>query len=375
MRPDDPVIAKAWRRRARQLAGWAAHALVNRCDAWGAYVAPGRRVAVGKRSWTAPPKKDRGRVELTKVRLAAHFAAFDLGHVIGLHAVSPTGTCRWGAIDIDRHGGPEDPSADITFEAARFWFEVLVSLGFSPLLTDSNGNGGFHLRVLFDTPIPAARAYWFLRWLVADHQARRIPRRPETYPRAPELPAGGFGNWLRVPGRHHTNPDHWSRVWDGARWLEGNEAINVIVDSAGDRPSLIPAEAAPPKPKPRPQPVPLPDNIGDIVKRCEAYIARLPDAISGARGHDKTFHAACECFRFGLDDSSARGVMERFNAGRTGGEHWSDAELAHKLAGAKARVQAEGDFGRRLRGGGSRPPRGGPKHTLTVAPLRAGASR
>jgi hypothetical protein len=37
-----------------------------------------------------------------------------------------------------------------------------------------------------------------------------------------------FGNRLRLPGRHHTR-EHWSRVWDGGRWREGDEAIDFIV--------------------------------------------------------------------------------------------------------------------------------------------------
>lgn len=351
MSPAEPTtfVPRAWRRRSRQLAAWTFARLVNRTDVWGAYVAPEHRESVGKRTWTAPPAKKRGQVKLHPVRLMAHFAAQDLGHVMGLHAVSPAGTCRWGAIDIDRHGGPGDPSPEATFEAARFWFELLVSLGFSPLLTDSNGTGGYHLLVAFDEPTPVARAYWFLRWVVADHHARGLPTRPETYPRAAELPPGGFGNWLRLPGRHHTHADHWSRAWDGERWFDGDGAIDLILATAGDSPLLIPPAATPPKKPPAPPPVEIPADAAAIVKRCQAYVAKMPDAISGQRGHDRTFHAACECFRFGLDDGDARALMDWFNANKTGGEPWSPKELEHKLAHAKSRVSREGKFGIRLR--------------------------
>lgn len=370
MEPTKPDVARAWRRRARQLADHVFARWANRIDAWGAYVAPERRDAVGKRSWTAPPKQDRGKVELATPRLMAHFAAHDLGLIVGLHASSKIGTCRWGAIDIDRHGDPDDPTPEQTFDAAVFWFDVLVSLGFSPLLTDSNGTGGYHLRVFFNEPTPIARVYWFLQWLVRDHRARHIPKRPETYPRADRLPPAGFGNWLRLPGRHHTNADHWSRVWDGQRWLEGDEAIDAILACKGDPPVLIPDQAAPPKPRPLPKPVPLPDDLGKLIKRCEAYIARMPEAVSGARGHDRTFNVACEIFRFGLDGPDAKAVLGRYNARL--GEQWNDEEIDHKLKDAKARVMADGEFGERLRD--RRQANNKSKARLTIAPLRSGAS-
>jgi hypothetical protein len=44
------------------------------------------------------------------------------------------------------------------------------------------------------------------------------------FPKQPEIEAGGFGNWIRLPGRH---PKHecYSRVWSGSRWLSGRVPI------------------------------------------------------------------------------------------------------------------------------------------------------
>lgn len=82
--------------------------------------------------------------------------------------------------------------------------------------------------------------------------------------------------------------------------------------------------------------------------RCKAYLEKCPDAISGQGGHNVTLRAACECFRFGLDEGAAASVMRWFNNGKTGAERWSDKELDHKLESARHKVDAAGEFGVRL---------------------------
>lgn len=84
-------------------------------------------------------------------------------------------------------------------------------------------------------------------------------------------------------------------------------------------------------------------------RRCLAYIQQCPDAISGQGGHDATLRAACECFRFGLDDAATWRVMQQFNAAKTGGEAWTDKEMAHKIESARMKVEGDGEVGVRLR--------------------------
>ena len=52
-----------------------------------------------------------------------------------------------------------------------------------------------------------------------------------------------YGNWLRLPGRHHTR-DHWARAWDGSRWLAGAACCEYLLAHDGDEPALIPADVA-----------------------------------------------------------------------------------------------------------------------------------
>lgn len=97
---------------------------------------------------------------------------------------------------------------------------------------------------------------------------------------------------------------------------------------------------------------PAPESNSDMAareRRCRAYLARCPDAISGQGGHNATLRAACECYRFGLDEAAAWATMVWFNETKTGGERWSDAELQHKLQAAQHKVTQAGEFGDRLR--------------------------
>lgn len=96
----------------------------------------------------------------------------------------------------------------------------------------------------------------------------------------------------------------------------------------------------------------MPDN--EAAQLCWAYVQKCPDAISGNGGHDATFRAACECFRFGLTESQARWVMDKFNTEKTGDKPWTDSELDHKIQDAWKLVQLNGEFGMRLNGADQR---------------------
>src|SRR5262249_51448436 len=145
---------------------------------WGGYVAERERGKAVTRAdgttaklgatLTRPARGRRGRVVLTEGVVRRHFCPRDAGDLIGLHTTSPANTCRWGALDIDCHG---EASADpeVNRSAALHWYGRLVGRGFHPLLTDSNGAGGYHLRVLLAEDVPTPRLYHFLRGLVADH--------------------------------------------------------------------------------------------------------------------------------------------------------------------------------------------------------------
>jgi hypothetical protein len=313
-------VGSAWAPRAPQLAEWARQRLVNRRDAWGAYRPLGRREHGN--SWTAPAKRDRDRVLLTEALLRRHFAAARPEHVLGLHSTSPGNTSLWGALDIDWHG-PTSTAPAVNLAAALAWYDRLRGLGLLPLLTDSNGQGGYHLRVLFRQPVPTAKVFAFLRWLVRDHAALGLPQAPETFPKQAALPVrpdgtAGYGNWLRLPGRHHTR-EHWSRVWDGAAWLEGEAAALYLLALHGDDPALIAAVVVAPRPRLAPPPPaalprPLPDD--QLARRIWAYLARLPAGLGeGQRRDDHGYNFAAFLVRdLALTDALALPWMREWDA-------------------------------------------------------------
>lgn len=306
--------AAAWRRRSAELAAWAWDALCNRRDCWGAYWPLGVRAERGN-SWTAPARSKRGQVYLTHAVLTRHFAGRDVSHLVGLHSTSPENTSRWAAVDVDCHeGGRADPAANLA--AALAWYGRLRGLGFTPLLTDSNGAGGYHLLALFSEPAPTSTVYAFLQWLTDDYRDRGLAARPETYPKQASILPGKYGNWLRVPGRHHSR-DHWSRAWDGERWLEGEAAVAFILSLRGSPPSLLPDLPPPPERPARQAPARLVVPPGDqLARRIAGYLRRFPRLGAGEGRSKAAFNLASFLVRdLALSDEAALPWMLAWDEG------------------------------------------------------------
>lgn len=88
---------------------------------------------------------------------------------------------------------------------------------------------------------------------------------------------------------------------------------------------------------------PLPDFRSEtaVMERARRYLAKLPGAVSGQNGHDRTFHAACVLVQgFALSEGEAYDVLAEWNMGCQ--PPWSERELRHKLEDA---AQAGGDRG------------------------------
>src|SRR5262245_25122915 len=185
--------------------------LVNRTDVWGRYVRnKGDEIT---QAVTVPFRDERGKVFLDSDSLRKHFKTRQPSGQLGLHSASSDLTSRWLAIDIDRHD-PDDEwevTAEGNLAAVRGWHQVLVDRGLDPLLMDSNGIGGYHLLVVFAEPMGTPGVHQFGSKLVADFARRGLDRRPEVFPGEPSWDR--YGDWLRLPGRHHTRL-HYTRVWN-----------------------------------------------------------------------------------------------------------------------------------------------------------------
>ena len=147
---DTSAIASAWRSHADALTRWTQKRLVCRTDVWGAYLPLDKRGTVGANgqtlgnSYTAPAVKNRGQVKLEWWTIRNHFLGEVPEDVIGLHTISADNLSKSATIEIDHHGDGPVPQAN--WRAARNWYEQQVAQGFHPLLVDSDGKGGFHLR-------------------------------------------------------------------------------------------------------------------------------------------------------------------------------------------------------------------------------------
>ena len=228
-------IADEWRERAGELAEWTMTNLVNRTDVWGRYLPKKHRTTsqgVKNNAITAPFRDERGKVFLGTSSLQKHYKTKSVGGVLGLHSTAADRSSRWMGIDIDLHEGDDlSVTPEGNFVAARGWWERLQQIGFDPLLMDSNGRGGYHLLVIFAEPMMARSVRQFADSLVSDYNRRGLDSAPDLFPG--KFQHGHYGNWLRLPGRHHTH-EHYTRVWNDEPWaeqpwLEGHDAIDRIL--------------------------------------------------------------------------------------------------------------------------------------------------
>jgi hypothetical protein len=341
LRAGSAAQGQAWAAESEALATWGWEHLVNRTDVWGGYNRVEDRKKVVTRhngtvgelgaTTTRPAKAKRGQVLLTRAALERHFRARGPLDVVGLHSTSPGNTSKWFALDIDWHG-PASTAPEVNLAAALAWHRELSAAGFSPLLTDSNGAGGYHLLALLDAPAPTPRVFAFLRRLVAGHARHGLPKPPEAFPKQAAIMPGRYGNWLRLPGRHHTR-GHSSKVWDGTRWLDGAAAAEFILALPAAPVALLP-EAPAPAPAPRQALRKYAATPGDnLSARAAAYMARLPNLAEGQGRDDVGYRFVCFLVRdLRLADDIALSWLARWDAGNSPPK--GEARLREILASA-----------------------------------------
>jgi hypothetical protein len=235
------IIGEEWLARAPELAEWAMQRLVNRRDVWGQYtvLTPAERRREGKsyKAMTLPRPEMRGHDMVTIDKLTRHFASrhHRKPQIIGLHTTSKEGTCKWFGIDIDMHDESKSDAEDHArrnLNGAVAWWKELQQRGYDPMLFDTNGQGGYHLWVLFDEPAPAIDVYAMVKEMAERWSKNGLSEEPETFPKQPR--EDSIGAWFRLPGLHHTN-FHYATLWSGDDWLEdpwlaGNAAIEVMLE-------------------------------------------------------------------------------------------------------------------------------------------------
>ena len=160
-------------------------------------------------------------------------------HTIWLRPVSPRGMSKWFVITVKHQCDDARQKAIVNWQAASGWCEELQRRGFTPLLLDSNGGEDIELLVLLSEEIPASQVTGFVQRLVGDYAVRGLSQAPEFMPSQADIDADHSRKGWRVVG-HLSGCRHFTRVWDGERWLEREEAIEAIVAATGDSPDFIP---------------------------------------------------------------------------------------------------------------------------------------
>jgi hypothetical protein len=309
------VSAAPWMSAAAPLGAFFDANLVNRRDVWGAYIATDRREAGKQSTYTAPSLPRRGTDTLEAWRVARHFAGESTGHVIGLHSTSPSDTSRWGAFDFDVHEDQSPEFVDRLLSAALDIAAKIVNAGGAPILEDSNGKGGLHLWIRFDAPVPTADCFAWLRRFADDAAAEwQVPI--ETYPKQASA-RGAFGNWLRLPGRHHTR-EHWSRVSvPGAPWYAGADAVAVLLAWQGTPAAVVPPAPVVEIPE-HPMAVSDRSTLSEVPAeiRLQRYLGKLPHGNAGS-GRSNRLYSLGRFLRntLRLSDFEALSVLLAWNAG------------------------------------------------------------
>ncbi len=148
--------------------------------------------------------------------------------------------------------------------------------------------------------------------------------------------------WLRLaavtlnPDENAKDP---SRFWYTPGVHPGGEFIGRVfegepldVDHWLAKPCPRPVSIAPTE-----LPAELHDHVSleDAVRRARRYMDAYPGAISGSDGHKTTFWAAVALSRgFLLSDAAAMVLLREYNSRCA--PKWSEGELSHKLASARA---------------------------------------
>lgn len=109
---------------------------------------------------------------------------------------------------------------------------------------------------------------------------------------------------------------------DLVAWLRTRRPTPALPDQTGSHPAKTPAG-----------PLRHDDRSTTLPRRIATYLSRIPPAVSGERGHDRTFHVACVLVKgFGLSIDEARPFLLEWNQRCL--PPWGPKELEHKLRSA-----------------------------------------
>jgi hypothetical protein len=176
------------------------------------YVGYYSKVVDGKRVVSSARKG----APLTDTVLHNHIFAYP-DCIMGAYTTCPkTNTTLRLHIDVDAHppkldenGQPKKKPVDPAdnFKFAGVVFRRLRADGMNPILMDSNGKGGVWIDVYFSEPVDAGRVREYGLLITRDYEKFNVDD-PEIFPKQATVKEDGYGNMVRLPGRHHKRRHH-----------------------------------------------------------------------------------------------------------------------------------------------------------------------
>jgi hypothetical protein len=160
-------------------------------------------------------------------------------HQIWLRPVSPFGMSQWFVIRVNHQCDDPKEKVRVNWQAASGWYEELQRRGCKPLLLDNNGSEDLEIIVLLTELVLASEVKEFVERFVSDYAARGLAHRPDFMPDRADFDRYPSRQGWRVFGVDESYR-YCTRVWNGERWLEREEAIEAILATTGDSPKLIP---------------------------------------------------------------------------------------------------------------------------------------
>jgi hypothetical protein len=168
------------------------------------------------------------------------------------------------------------------------------------------------------------RSHW-IYYLTSPATTRqwRLPNRKSVV-----LELRSTGSQTVFPGSHHPSGEaiHWETFGEPTRvepaYLE--QCLESLYECVCENLQM---------PKASRQPIlPADHDLAPqgIVNRARKYLAKMPPAVSGQGGHNKTFQAACTLvLGFGLGQSQSLALLSEWN--QRCDPPWSEKELEHKI--------------------------------------------
>ncbi len=234
---------------------------------------------------------------------------------------------RWLLVDLD----PTRPSgiSATDQEKRKAWTKIYTIRDFlrqrgwpEPVLADS-GNG-FHLLYLINLPVEDdGLIKRVLKGLATkfDDNFVKVDQTVFNPSRITKL----YGTQACKGASSPERPHRWSGICEFPNQLipVSKEKLEALAGAAQPTVNGAPKSAA--------TPVKSVDSVNEMAR---AFLQTLAPAVSGQRGHNKTFHAACVLVQgFNLSPKEALPLLQEWN--KTCSPPWNDSELEHKLEGAK----------------------------------------